>query len=285
MPKNGVIIYMSRMQDLGILFHSLILLYKNYNNMVKYPVIIFHDDITDNVIQDFTRALFNHIGQTHSIIFERIEFKLPEWVSSDISLYNPPLHQFRLGYRHMCRWYSGEIYKHDRLKSYDWYMRMDSDSFLMSPVTYDLFEYMEDNKKVYGYISTLEKDEPFVVEGLWETTQDFIKDKNIVSKLPKKWEYEMFYTNFELVSINTIRSSLYMDYYDYLDKSGNIYYRRWGDAPIRWLGLNMIMNPSKFHAFDDFCYQHGSWVRNNQYVDHVSHNILPRPYKDWTFNK
>ena len=37
---------------------------------------------------------------------------------------------FSMGYRHMCRFFSGEIFKHPIMENYDNYLRLDTDSFI-----------------------------------------------------------------------------------------------------------------------------------------------------------
>ena len=53
-----------------------------------------------------------------------------------------------------------------------------------------------------------------------------------------------------------------MNFYNEIDKSGGIMTGRWGDAPIRYLGVNMYMNPENLHGFSNIDYQHGSFRTN-----------------------
>ncbi len=43
----------------------------------------------------------------------------------------------------MCRFFCGEIYKHESIKKYDWYMRLDSDSYIHFLIKYDISNFME----------------------------------------------------------------------------------------------------------------------------------------------
>ena len=49
-----------------------------------------------------------------------------------------------------------------------------------------------------------------------------------------------------------------MNFYNYIDKSGGIYSRRWGDAPIKFLGINLFMNKQNIIPVQGFTYQHGA---------------------------
>lgn len=289
--KNAVIIYLSREKDINILYHSLLLLHKNFNSKYKYPIVVLHDDILKTTISQLLLALNKQLGYIPNIKFEILNFALPSHISTDPSLYNPPLTQFGMGYRHMCRLHSGELYKHESLLQYDWYWRLDSDSFILSEISYDPFDVMAQKGYEYSYLSEYEKDESFVVTGLWDTTKQFISNNNIkpVSLNDKlkngEWNLDMFYTNFEIAKFSFFRGEEYMSYYNELDKTGNLFYKRWGDAPIHWLGVHMFLPENKIWCIKDICYQHGSWVRNTEYANSESISITPEPYKSWVVSE
>ena len=52
----------------------------------------------------------------------------------------------------------------------------------------------------------------------------------------------MFYTNFEVARIGLFRSEDYMRWFQYIDATQNQFLHRWGDAPIRWLGLSTFLS-------------------------------------------
>jgi hypothetical protein len=54
-----------------------------------------------------------------------------------------------------------------------------------------------------------------------------------------------FYTNFEIVDVKFLRSPEYQAWFNAVDATGSIYLHRWGDAPLRFLGLSMHMNTSQ----------------------------------------
>jgi hypothetical protein len=290
--QNGVIIYLSRERDVGLLYHSLVLLYKNFNSEYKYPVVVFHDDIQRTTLAQLLGALNQSLGFVPNIKFEILKFELPPHISADPSLYNPPLTQFGMGYRHMCRLHSGELYKHPSLLQYDWYWRLDSDSFILSEIKHDVFDHMVEKGYEYAYVSEYEKDEEFVVSGLWDTTKKFMKENNVTpvslaNKLKQnEWALDMFYTNFEIAKFSFFRSKEYMSYYNYLDQTGNIYYRRWGDAPIHWLGVHMFLPDANIWCIKNITYQHGSWVRNiSSFSSSLSTVTIPEPYRTQFVNE
>lgn len=269
MAQNAVIVYMSRMRDVPLLYRSLTMLGTNFGKLREYPVVILHDDIDKGTISNLMVALHQSLGFIPNLKFERLDFVLPEWVSEDPARYTVPLDQAWMGYRHMCRYHSGGIYRDERLLKYDWYWRLDSDSYIFSPINYDPFEYMASNGKEYAYMSIEDGEVPSVVEGLWDETARFMEENSIPltrdladSIVDGKWSCRLFYTNFEIAKFSFFRGKEYMSYFDHLDRTGNIFYRRWGDAPIHWLGVKMFLSPEKVWGVKDITYQHNAWVQN-----------------------
>jgi alpha 1,2-mannosyltransferase len=248
------------------------MLFKNWKYAQQYPVLVFHDDLNRVAMSSLMVALHRELGFMPKINFEELKWEMPSWVSPDPSKYTTSLNEFWMGYRHMCRFYSGGIYRHPSMAQYDWYWRLDSDSYILSPVDYDPFQRMADNGYEYAYMGdTDEKDLPRVCMGLWDTTMDFMKKNGIsMSKQLKEhsledgktWDHTMYYTNFEIGKLSFFRGNDYMAYFDHLDQTGQIYYNRWGDNVIHWLGVNMLMDESKTWAVKDMTYQHNNWLRN-----------------------
>jgi len=56
-------------------------------------------------------------------------------------------------------------------------------------------------------------------------------------------EVPAYFTNFEVARLSILRSQAYQEWYQHLSTTGGIFFHRWGDAPIRFLGLQMLPNP------------------------------------------
>jgi len=278
--ENAAIVYMTRKSDLWVFKHSINFLYTNFNKEENYPVIVFYDDLTKPDIANLLTEFALSFGFMPNMKFERIEFALPEGISEDPNLYSPSLNQFRMGYRHMCRFYGGKIFNHPALAKYKWYMRLDSDSFILSKVTRDPFKVMRENDYHYAFMEKEESDAPWACEGLWDATKKFMEEnKSRVLNSKFEWNLEVYYTNFEIVDMDFYRSTNYQDYFNYLDSTGNIFYKRWGDHCIRWLGSTMFMPSEKVWCIKEFSYQHGGVVNNTQYIDKNRIDIVPEPYR------
>lgn len=62
----------------------------------------------------------------------------------------------------MCRFYAEQIFTHPRIRLLTYYMRLDTDSFILDPLCYDPIDKLHRSRKVYGYNNIFD-DEPYVV--------------------------------------------------------------------------------------------------------------------------
>ena len=254
--------------DIEMLNKSLSLL---ENNLLKYTsnydVIIFHE----NDLGELKNKINSNINITYIEIVlgppnyeDDIKNKIPEF-------YPHPTHGngpiawghpgFTIGYRNMCRFFSGEFHTMEILKKYKYYLRLDTDSYILTPLNYDIFNYANNVDLIYGYCEpSVQIDNPKVVEELKEFTKNYIETNNIqtyydINSIP---EGKMFYTNFELGKVEWFITSEYLKYYKEIDSSGNIYIKRWGDAPIKYLGVTLFCDPNRVIPIRGFTYQHGA---------------------------
>jgi hypothetical protein len=252
-------------------YKSLSLLYENYLQTFNCDVVVFHEKKFISRLPDLIKTFPNI-----SFKFFEIEFKLPNYPASileNILEYFPhPTHGngpiawghpgFSLGYRHMCNFFSGELYQQVGLNDYDYYMRLDTDSYILKKVTYNVFDMMRHHDAIYGFIgAAVQIDNSKVVEGLWEYCKKFsdlsehVKDKLKILNIPSG---KMYYNNFEIGKISWFKGSSYRAFYEYIKESGGIYTKRWGDAPIRYLGINLLLNDCKLIDINNIAYQHGA---------------------------
>lgn len=262
MNNKNCIVYLVRStkDDIDGLNKSLELVSKNVLPFSEnFDILLFHEDSLDSFLPDIIKL--------PNIKFHKIEFSVPDYpeeIKNNIPEFYPhPTHGngpiawghpgFTLGYRHMCRFFAGEIFKNDILKDYDYYMRLDTDSFILSPLNYDIFKWAKEKKCYYGYIApAVQHDNPKVAEGLSSKVRE-----KYPNSIP---EFLLYYTNFELVYLPWFRGK-YMEFYDYVDKLGGIYTNRWGDHIIRFLGVNLFMNKENIIPVHGFTYQHGAVYR------------------------
>jgi len=257
-----VICYLSKSDNKTInnLENSLYKLYNNYKYINKCDVKIF-------VEHDFPISVINEIKHLYkNLSFEFIELKCSNEFDIKNIQFEDERYEYKIGYRHMCQLFFSEIFV--RIQNYDWYMRLDTDSFIESYINYDLFDYLSDNNKVYGYTAELAEWPPVVI-GMGEFFINLIRKHNIKStffnKLIENDRYNLrqIYNNFEIIKISYFNNELVRLLTEEVNKSGNIYKKRWGDSPLRTFILSLTVDNSKIHKFNDFDYLHDAYIRKN----------------------
>jgi hypothetical protein len=215
------------------------------------------------------------LGFLNRIIFQTIDLSVPpqliESYGDFIDEYFPhPTHSngplafghpgFNIGYRSMCRFFSGEIYKHPILKKYISYMRLDSDSEFVAGADFSLFEWFNSQQLNYSFIrSAIQLDDPKVVIDLRSAVLKYVATYRQFFA-PKQLGRLMYYTNFEIGNLNFFRSSEWMSFHAYLDSLGGYYSKRWGDAPVRYAGLWATCSRKKIKPIPaGFRYFHGDY--------------------------
>ncbi|GEQ72321.1 hypothetical protein JCM33374_g6008 [Metschnikowia sp. JCM 33374] len=197
-------------------------------------------------------------------------------------------------YRHMCRFESGFFFRHPLMEEYDWYWRVEPGIKIHCDLNYDLFKYMEDNNKVYGFTISIHEFEKTITT-LWKHTKEFMnlhpehiaKDnfmKFISNDDGKTYNLCHFWSNFEVASLKFWRSQAYTDYFDYLDKQGGFFYERWGDAPVHSIAASLFLPKDAIHFFSDVGYNHGVYTQcplNEQF--RFDHKCDCNPDSDFTF--
>lgn len=174
-------------------------------------------------------------------------------------------------YRHMCRFQSGFFWRNPLVMEYDWYWKVEPGVILYCDVNYDVFQYMQDNNLTYGFgISLIE--EVKTIPTLWNTTMDFFRlhpeylaEDNLMNFLSNDngTTYTLchFWGNFEIANFNIWRSPAFRAYFDYLDNAGGFFYERWGDAPVRSIGVSLLLPKNTTHFFSDMGYLHSPGVQ------------------------
>jgi mannosyltransferase len=199
---------------------------------------------------------------------------VPDWISMDlfhesaeILKENNIQYADVISYRQMCRWNSGMFYRHPALEDVRYYWRVEPKVQFFCNIDYDVFRYMHDNNKTYGFTINL-YDAPETIPTLWPETQrflaahpDYVNDNNMVEWLLDSTErpdhgdkahgYSTchFWSNFEIADMEFFRSEKYEEYFNHLDRAGGFFYERWGDAPVHSIALGLFEDSSKVHWY------------------------------------
>ena len=295
--------------EIADLHRSLRLLFLHFNGRARYPVVIFHDLLDERqteALQAEARAataeataappsgaaassssstadaatVAADVNATTAASHQPpLQF---EWL--DESVFDFPSHMtdaqraaaprrvrgYGLGYRHMCRFFSGPVFEHAALAPYEYVWRLDSDSFLLAPPLRDPFAEMAAAGASYGWLHAY-RDEDAFVTGLWETTRRFLRDEGggIDEAAVHAWvpgghtwpETPMcFATNCFLARRSWFTSPAYRRYFDALDRAGGFYAYRWGDACVHMLAVAALLPRSSVLRLTSLAYWHQGTV-------------------------
>jgi alpha 1,2-mannosyltransferase len=257
------------------LIQSLDLLYLNYinqhhfsNNNKNVDILIFYipeEGVpTNNTLQELQLSNRPQI-KLHPLNSTKY-WSLPSNLHKhDAIHWNRPM--YSIGYRHMMRWFAIHIWPYLSLRGYTHVMRLDDDSYIHSPITYNLFEYMRDHEKVYGFR------QPVIEEGVgvgWDALIDSLVDgyndpnnrdgTAIISQEQidefRKDRRISFYNNFFIANINFFTTPPASTLLKWIDESNLIYTQRTGDLVIHSTVVRLLLPPERIHWFRDFAYQH-----------------------------
>jgi hypothetical protein len=183
---------------------------------------------------------------------------------------------FSLGYRSMCRFFAGTIFRHDVFKNsnYKYLLRLDTDSLFLSGHNISLFSWAESFNLKYSYIaSAIQWDHKNVSKFLKLYSLGYFARINLTFFLKCLFvpRGKIFYTNFEICEINYFSSPDWQNYFNDMDSRGGFYLYRWGDALVRYMGLKVLLD-RKFRKPipPGFVYKHGG-------IFHSEHKKKYRP--------
>ena len=234
---------------------SLRLLYGNYLKEFPTPVFLFHESgLTENMKAVLIQSI------PSKLTFIPIEFSVPTHV-------NEINQSCRIGYMHMCRFFANEIFYHPVLNDFEYYCRLDTDSYILSPVKSNIFEDVKTEGILYGFINDSIKDLPQFTEGLWPLADDFLKRHPEIPRYSRLYsditERSLYYTNFEICKISWFKDNPWKLFFDEIDKNGGIYKHRWGDHTIRYIGVRSFVPSNQIKRITNIHYSHQG-IENNK---------------------
>ncbi|CAI4055783.1 hypothetical protein SKDZ_02G3050 [Saccharomyces kudriavzevii ZP591] len=278
---NGTILSLVKNSDLENIIGSIRQLEKQYNKNFGYPYTFLNDEEFTDEFKDGIRNILPKDRIVNFGIISPDKWNMPDGI--DRERYDKEMEKMETGevlyakvesYHNMCRFYSKEYYNHPLLSEYRYVWRLEPSVDFYCKIEYDIFQFMSMNDKIYGFVLNI-YDDPETIRTLWTSTMEFVKEHpdylNVGgafkwlkdnSQNPKCYEDTQgystchFWTNFEIVDLEFLRSEPYEQYVQFLDKKGGFYYERWGDAPVRSLALALFADKSRIHWFRDIGYHH-----------------------------
>ena len=242
---------------------SLELLYVNYVYQFPTDVIIFYDHLSPPDADTMANLRRNRPHLQFRSLDEKwwsLPYELQPW---QLVLWSRPA--FSVGYRLMMRWFAVLIWHYLDAENYTHCMRLDDDSYILSKIEYNLFDYMRDNKKRYAFRNpVLESDDKF----------DLLMDEYL-AKYPESTSPELielykrergvgFYNNFFMADVSFFLSPPASSLLRIIDESKLIFTRRTGDLVIQSAVVRLFLRPDEIHWFRDFTYEHMTLCRKDK---------------------
>jgi Mannosyltransferase len=296
---KATFVSLARNSELYDLIQAIRRVEDRFNRKFNYDWVFLNDEDFTQEFKDLTTAIVS--GKTKYGKIPKEHWSYPEWIDQKKAAETRRVMKEKNiiygdleSYRHMCRFESGFFWRNELMEEYDWYWRVEPGIKIHCDLNYDLFKFMQDNDKAYGFTISIHEFEA-TIPSLWQHTKDFIKlhpeyiaDNNLLDFISndKGETYNLchFWSNFEVGSLAFWRSKAYQDYFEYLDKTGGFFYERWGDAPIHSIAAALFLPREKIHYFEDVGYTHSVYTQcplNAQYrYDHKCHC---NPKDDFTF--
>lgn len=266
---NATFVTLARNGDLWHMVDSIRHVEDRFNHKYHYDWVFLNDEPFDDNFKEVTSSLIS--GTTHYGLIPKEHWSFPEWIDQDKAAttreeMKDVIYGDSISYRHMCRFESGFFWRQSILDQFQYYWRVEPDVKLHCDIEYDVFKFMEEKGKKYGFAISLFEYER-TIPTLWKSTKEFIdKHPEYVAKDSlmdfisddggETYNRCHFWSNFEIASLDFWRSEAYREYFDYLDHAGGFFYERWGDAPVHSLAAALFLNKDEVHYFDDIGYWH-----------------------------
>lgn len=276
--SNNAIVYLAQKKHSSYdrdsyqsLLRSLRLLQKNYlsqgRNVDNVDVFVFHTgdfNVTDLTVIE--GVLGGIQGLVKLVDLSYTEFWSRPAANKDdnpSSWYAYPL--FSEGYRRMMHWFAIDIWRFFaklNVKTgckYRYLFRLDEDSFLHSPIRYDIFNYMNRNEFVYGFrMCAYEMKVTQRMSKLWiKRHASFVPERELSLDMCG------FYNNFFVADLQYFLSAPVQSFLQFIDNQGHIYRRRLGDLMIHSMAVYWFAKPHSIHRFLDFTYEHSTLNSTN----------------------
>ena len=252
-PNERVVVYLAQKGRLPHLRASLYLLFKNFIDRFKYQIVIFHSgDMTWNLLM---KSLIGILNKDQIKFLELHEVKdYWEFPPGYVKDFIPVWPDSYPNYHQMCAFWFRKIFLHPRMQTVSYYWRLDTDSFLLSHIDYDLFEFLFKNNITYGY--RLRESTSCCANNMLALTQWFLLQNNLSGGIAESYKWIMRYSQSELLSFpNGIPpGNIFLSYYNNFEF---VHVPSFRDHPIVWKFTETLWRDPLFNKFSTYRYNWG----------------------------
>lgn len=299
---NATFFMLARNEELDDVLSTLEYVENRFNKNYHYDVVFANDkpfspsfiQLTSNIVSG--NAIYSQIPKEF--------WGYPEWIDQELAAdirEEMDSADVKYGdlesYRHMCRFNSGFFYRLPEMLNYKYYWRIEPNIEFNCDINYDLFKFMHQNNKVYGFalapfeLHTTVLSLWYVVNNFTNTYPDYLAPDNNYEFLTddngETFNMCHFWSNFEIGDMDFYRLETYDDFFQYIDYSGGIYYERWGDAPIHTMAVSLFLNKDQVHYVGNTGYYHypnGQCPRLRDIRDKLNCDCNPEFDQVWSEN-
>lgn len=254
-----------RRQDLYQLMETMRNHEDQFNRKYNYDWVIFSYE----PLNETRRSMIDSVasGNVHFAVIPEEQATAPEWIdqqkATDARNEMKKKHVIygdSVNFRDQSRFEAGFMWRHPIMDQYTYYWRVDHRDKLLCDVNYDVFKFMQDNHKQYGFMMSLY--EYFeTIPTLWQSTKHFINENpqylaqdslaDFLSDDGGQTYSKVSTYGPHIAALDFWRSEAYTKYFDHLDHVGGFYYERWDRKPIQTIATSLFLNKDRVHFFDD----------------------------------
>ncbi|KAL4792995.1 nucleotide-diphospho-sugar transferase [Aspergillus venezuelensis] len=268
---NATFVTLARNTDVWEIAQAIRQVEDRFNRHFHYDWVFLNDQPFDDNFKRITTSLVS--GTTQYGVIPEEHWSYPVWIDQDKAREvreqmkeQKILYGHSESYRHMCRYESGFFFRHPLLQDYEFYWRVEPGVELFCDIPYDPFLFMKENDKKYSFVISMYEYEK-TIPTLWDTVKGFMDEhpEHVAEGNSMRFLSDdggdtynrcHFWSNFEIGSLDWLRSKQYLDYFESLDQAGGFYYERWGDAPIHSIAAGLLLKKEQLHFWDEIAYYH-----------------------------
>eukprot|EP01065_Artemidia_motanka_P046695 TRINITY_DN7141_c0_g1_i1.p1 TRINITY_DN7141_c0_g1~~TRINITY_DN7141_c0_g1_i1.p1 ORF type:complete len:437 (+),score=56.87 TRINITY_DN7141_c0_g1_i1:132-1442(+) len=273
-----LILYGGRFGGSYFIHYALPRLRAHFLKCYPYPIHVFYEADAAGDLPKLRQLLLPSNVTFERINFSKLPIASPQWSGLPVGTTEATVEKWRQegtqkkfqgrGYRLMCRFWTGPVWRFPSLSRYTHYLRLDTDSILPTPVPTDPFRRLRSEKCEYGF-NRLKGENPHVLHQLWETSQRWMRKaltqeqtarvEKFALKGGRYWG-PMYYNNFEMGAFALKKHPTYQSYFRFVDSEPphGIFRYRWGDAPLHTIPVTALLRPDQMCNFSrvEFPYAH-----------------------------
>lgn len=153
---NAAFVVLARNKELDGVIESIKSVERHFNRWYHYPYVFLNDGEFNSTFKETVLNWTSSAVEFGTIDSDHWGF--PDWVDTNVAKEgiarqgdDAIMYGGMESYHHMCRFYSGQFYKHELLQKYEWYWRVEPEIKYFCDITYDPFLHMARHNKIYGF--------------------------------------------------------------------------------------------------------------------------------------